>query len=564
MTTPFDPDRDFAFIPPELDEGNEESGFFRISADKALLVKRILMELVARQTDSLGIYDELPAAQPFHRSDAFIRLLRGSNRAGKTLTAAVEFARAVTGQDPYGKYPKTNGLAFIFGLDLKHLGLTVFPKLFQPGAFYIIRDLATQKWRTYRPWLDKAREAEALPAPPLIPPRYIADIAWEEKKTKTPRMVRLVNGWEMYFFSSMATMPQGQSIDLWWGDEELSNEKLVAEANARCAGAQKKGRGMWSATPQAGSLQLYDLHEKAEDNDPHVKEYALLIKDNPYIEQDIKDKLYSSWSEEERRVRWEGEYAYGAVIIYPEFSDGVHAFDPARFGLPDAFQVPYNWTIYSATDPGRQVCATAFWAIPPPRVGNFVLMFDELYIEKCTATLYGERFGQKMRDRCLEALIIDHQAGRTHDVASGLNVERQYQTALVANKVQTRVPGCTFTWGSNDPKAGILAFRELLRIRALDSQPTFYVYLPNCPNFRNEIRRYRWKKLPSGQVLDEAEKRNDHLMDCCRYLAMAQLRYIAPRAVGKKASPAVRALAAKKKKKRDKDNDGEGGHIRLG
>lgn len=561
MNPDYDPERDFAYIPPELDEGNERDGFFKVSAQRALLIKRVLVELVERQTDSVQLYRELPAASEFHKSEAFIRLLRGSNRAGKTLTAAVEFARAATGSDPYKKYPERNGKAFVFGLDGKHIGLTVFPKVFQPGAFQIIRDPQTRAWRAYLPCLDADRKHEAIPAPPLIPPRFIADIAWEEKKTKTPKSIYLVNGWELHFFSSFANMPQGQSIDLFWADEELGNEKLIAEAIARCAGDNRKGRGFWSCTPQAATAQLYELHEKAEDDpDGDVQEYQLLIKDNPYIDDDIKQKLYNSWSPEERRVRWDGEYAYGAVIVYPEFAEGVHGFNPVAFGLEKSFQLPYDWPIYFSVDPGRQVCAVAFWTVPPPKVGDWYLMFDELYIEKCDADKFGRETSHKLKDRAAEAWWIDHQAGRTHDVASGQNVEEQYRQALIRHKVELRVPGAHPNWGSNDPAAGILAFRDLLRIKP-DGRPRFYVYLPNCPHFLSEIKRYRWKKLPSGQVLDQVEKRHDHLMDDCRYLAMARPRFVVPKRPGARKSPAVQALAKKRGKKAKNDT---GGEIRLG
>ena len=58
--------------------------------------------------------------------------MRAANRAGKTLSAAIEFARAVTGQDPHNKYPKTAGRAMIVCKNEKQCGEVIFKKLFKP------------------------------------------------------------------------------------------------------------------------------------------------------------------------------------------------------------------------------------------------------------------------------------------------------------------------------------------------------------------------------------------------------------------------------------------------
>jgi hypothetical protein len=480
----------------------------------------------------------------------------------------------VTGQDPYDKWPKTNGIFFVFGLDGKHLGLTIYTKLFQPGAFRIIRDEVTGSWRAYRRWTDEHRFKESIPAPPLIPPRFIKEIAWEEKKTKTPKMVTLTTGWVIHFFSSLARDPQGQSIDGWWIDEEVENEKLVSELIARCTDGDRTGKGFWSAAPQIGSRQLLELHEMWEDGSPQVDEFVFLMKDNPHISEESKQRFFDTLSEEERRVRWYGEYAYSQLIVYPEFSEKVHGLDESeagrrkmeKLGLGPGCHVPYDWTVYASIDPGRQVCAVEFWAVPPPARGHFYVMYDELYLKQCDAAQFGKAFATKCKDRVFEALIIDHQAGRISDTGSGLNVEEQYRKALVDNKVETRNKGCYFVWGSNDPKAGILAFRELLRVKP-NGEPTFYAYLPRCNNFAQEIRRYRYKKIgkgPGALITDEPEKKNDHLADCSRYLAAFGPVYVKPPSPLARKSPAVRALEAKRKRQRDKSKGDNAGIISLG
>src|SRR6185369_14786047 len=151
------------------------------------------------------------------------------NRSGKTLTGAVEVARAVLGLDPYGKYPVRDGVGYCIGKDQGHIGRVVYKKLFRAGAFRIIRDEQTKAWRAYRPWEDSARKEESKPAPPLIPPRMILEIGWEDKKAEVPNVVRLVTGWELHFFSSLGKPQKGSAINLFWMDEEIVDPSWYPE-----------------------------------------------------------------------------------------------------------------------------------------------------------------------------------------------------------------------------------------------------------------------------------------------------------------------------------------------
>src|SRR5262245_34655237 len=69
--------------------------------------RRLVREQARRQHEALKLYVPLPYQADFHASTAPERSLRASNRAGKTLAACVEVARAVTGQDHYGTYPQS-------------------------------------------------------------------------------------------------------------------------------------------------------------------------------------------------------------------------------------------------------------------------------------------------------------------------------------------------------------------------------------------------------------------------------------------------------------------------
>src|SRR5262249_5966608 len=158
-----------------------------------------------------------------------IRVIRGGNRGGKTLAAAVEIARAVRGCDPFNKWPKGPLRIFCVGKDQKHLGQVMYWKLFRSQPFWVKRG-KDGGWRARRPGEPKE---ECKPAPPLIPQHYIKSMAWENKKESVPSVFTFKNGTEMCFFSSNGKPPQGVDVDLVWFDEEIVDAEWLPEMKMR-------------------------------------------------------------------------------------------------------------------------------------------------------------------------------------------------------------------------------------------------------------------------------------------------------------------------------------------
>lgn len=432
-------------------------------------------------------------------------------------------------------------------MDGRHLGNVVYKKCFRAGAFDMVKDPLSGRWRAFHPVQDADLVHLKKPAPPLIPRRFIKSISWDEKKAHIPKIITMTNGWEIHFFSSLAELPQGQAIDGWWIDEEVKRENIIEELRARCI--DRRGKGFWSATPQQGSNQLFDLHERSGDVDTET--FHVHILDNPYVPEDEKEAFYRGLTEEQRRVRWDGQFLLSGFMVYPEFSKVIHAW-PEQSG----WQVPKDWAHYMSVDPGRQVCAVTFLAVPPPWLGRWVLIHDELYIEKCDADLFGKMVARKsIGGRVYEAALIDGHMGRVSDMGSGRNIEVQYQQALVKYDVQFR-HGAGFTWGCDDVQAGLSAVREWLRIGAV-GKPYLFVNLMACPNLVSEFARYRFNQDPKTKLpTDQPIKRNDHLMDTVRYFAMYNPQWRKPKSVEKKASPAFEAYLRKKKRASQKQSAG--------
>lgn len=535
---------------PSIEEMESEGGLNNM--------RRLALAIALRRIEGLRLYEPLPGEQTrFHKSMALERVVRGGNRSGKTLACAREVAMIVTGQDTSGRLPKENGICYCVGFDGKHIADPMWKKLSRAGAFKIIRDIHGGHWRAYRPWLpeDLARKDEAKPAPPLIAPRMIKSIAWETKKLNQPSMVLLHSGWQIHFYSGNAKPPQGSQAHLAWFDEELADGEWYPEIAARLF--DFRGYFLWSATPQAGTDRLYQLHERAEHQEEHdtqprtVEEFVLHIDDNMHFTKEHKEELLDKFTEDDRDVRTSGDFSR-INRVYPEYVSKYHEI---------AFRLmPPDWTRYAVIDPGRQVCAVLFAAVPPP--GNpdsqHIFLYDEIYIRNCDAIQFGQAMQRKCMGQTFYQFLIDPHEAPKHDTGGGRTVEEQYREQLMLHGVRCQTTGFGFTLGDMQVEAGIEAVRPLLRRIGLqepmtakgvfDPQAKLYNrYSPlrvigeKMPNFIWEIKRYRYKRT-KGIVQNAPEQKHNHLMDCLRYLAQARPVWVPPTRRGFPVSPAFAAF----------------------
>lgn len=470
----------------------------------------------------MSLFEPMPLQQAFLHCKARQRLIRGGNRTSKTTAAIVNLAQVVTGRDPLNRCPKQNGIAYVVAKDEKAIGEVIWKKLGRAQCFKMIRDEITNEWRAFRPMnpMDQERKHLAKWAPPLIPPRMIASkgITWISRKSGIPKVVRLVNGWEIHFFSSKGEPPQGTSIDYCMFSEEIVRRDWYPELSARLL--DRSGYFTWDATPQAGTEQLWSLHVRAQklidDGVPEenrgIVEFLFPLSENIHVSAAQKKEFEEQLGddEEEVDVRIHGEFQMKSSLVYPEWSNRLH--------IVEYRQIPAHWTRYVAIDPGHQFCAAIFAAVPPPQEGDGDLWFyDELFIKGCNAKM----FGKEMRDKCsgqgFYAFIIDYTDARKHEAGSGLTIIDQYSSALEYYGVRSQVTGFGFAPGDSNAKAGEEGFRAYLREKP-DGTAPLKVFAEKCPNFIKEIKHFRKKKM-DGEIKDKAVKRRDHAMDCARYLA---------------------------------------------
>ena len=496
-------------------------------------MKDVQSALAERRLEALRLYVPMPKQDEIHQCMASERIVLGGNRAGKSLCVAVEAARAATGQDPYKKYPERDGNLVIVGRGWTHIGMVIHKILFRPGAFKIIRDEVTGQWRAYKPGHDDARKKEAKPAPPLIPPRLVADMSWVQKNAGYLQKAELVNGWTIYCFSSEGEPPQGFQADLVWCDEDLSDERWVGEMQARLA--DRKGRFIWSAMPHSKNDALLGLCERADKAEeegaanPIIKKFTLRFLDNAAIDQEEKQKNIERWSaigQEELRMRAEGEFTTESTLMYPTFNASVHMM--SRHDLPGG-QVPDDWTRYVAIDPGHAVMATLFAAIPPDE--KFLLFYDELYIRNCNALIWGEQFFAKAQGQAIYGAIMDMHGGALRDLGSGRLPHEMYSEELRKRNYKFLLTGHSFIPGSDDIPARTNMVRHMMHIQG-DGTTRLKILEGGCPNLVRELKRYRKKTTTVNgvtYVTDAPQTRGDvHAVQTLEYLCANEPKYHAP------------------------------------
>lgn len=500
--------------------------------------KDVLRRLARLKAEGLQLYRPLPHLTNFHASPATWRMLVGSNRSSKSLTGAAEACRAWCGCDPYDKYPKRNGNSLVVGLQLDHIAM-LWRKCAEEGAFKVIRDEHTRLWRTVRPNPQNPLELDAYDlayqekwrdAPPLIPPRMIITKAMESPAKGIPRFVRFATGWMALFRSSDSKSPQGDHYNLGFLDEEIVNQAFVVELIRGIVAldepVHQRPKAIWSATGQTTNPELQEFCDKAAAGSQRHQAFWCFIKDNAYVPEEEKQAFHDDLSEDERRVRYYGEFALAGKRCYPTYDpQGIHGCEP--------FEIPPLWCRYVCLDPATKRLGTAFLTVDPDE--KHVWIYDSFALHQAGANAWAAEVAKREGEERFEAFVIDQRMGKQHPPPKDpLNVAEQYWAALQRAGVRPRQEGPLggFFPGSDDIPAREEAVRGWLHIRVsgpFAGTPKLQVFRGCNPEFDKEMR---YACMDSRNPKKRATREEDVLV-CGEYLAAFDPRYYEPELVNK-------------------------------
>jgi len=499
-------------------------------------LRRVLAKLVKKRMEALVLFRPLPVGAAFHACSARWRLADGSNRSGKTLSAAVEYARAHLGCDPYDKFPRYNGNSLVVGLSADHLSQTMWRKLSEPGAFKIIQDEHSGKWRAVRPNPDNPVELDPYDlaykekwrdAPPLIPP-HLVEVKYEDFGKREPRLIRFrTTGWRSLWRSAggSANPPQGDVYHYGWIDEHIGNELFQSEMARGFVDVH--GKGVCSACPEHANPYLIELRDRALAGDPRVQRFTFLIMDNPYIDADEKQAFYDDLpNEDARRVKFHGEYGAVGRRVYDRLFDpqGLHGCEPRA--------IPENYSRYAAVDPGRQWAGTLLAAVDPDE--KYVEVYDAYMLEGgVNAMIWARALKERHGGHQLEAIVMDQRMGR--QVAVGAKDDRttaqHYWEALklVDFLPRRQGPMAGFFPGSDDilgREEALLSWMTVREIGPFAGTAILQIHRGKMPELERQIRRAQYDhKTGTKRVKFPG---CDELVQCAEYLAAFRPGYVEP------------------------------------
>lgn len=504
---PFLPRNDRASIPKSTPSNNAD---FLASPRHVKFALQLMGAYAARMNDALSLYRPLPgAATAFHECMDRLRLISGSNQAGKTLTAELEFARIARGLDPFRKRNNGNLKMLAVGKDFSHVGQVMWRKLYWTGAFDVIRDENTGFYRPIRadannPRIldarDLARKSEWMPSPPLMPDHSIEGMSWESKNEGIPSIVHMKNGTEIMFRTSNGSPPNGIQLDVAHFDEEIKNQQWLPEILPRLL--RFGGIFFWSATPQAQTPQFFALHRRYLDGEEGISEFSLLVEDNPYLDPASKEALRRdllALGDDEYAVRWLGKYAIQGREVYP-------TYDARKQGIDIAYPTD-DWMRLVVIDPGSAISAFIIMGVPPD--GRKLVVLEECELKNKDAEAMAREIKGRLKGHRPEAYVIDKRAGEQHSIGRNDTVCDHYTKEFTKIGVPPAVinPG-GFIYGCDVPLARELSVKALIGRDQLFFRNGFYSKLDR--QIRN---RYYDQNNP-----DLREKRTVHdLCDCVEY-----------------------------------------------
>lgn len=527
---------------------------------RAMRLKKVLAKLAKLNLEGLKLYRHLPLGEEAEASPSKWVVASGSNRAGKTMWGCVQLAKAWCGCHVSGRYPPTNGNSLIVGRDLDHNAM-FWRKCAEPGAFQIIRDeQPPHRWRAVRPDptdptrldpYDLAYREKWKDAPPLVPPRMVKDIAWDDARKRIPRLVTFATGWRCLFRSSEGNPPQGDRYDIGLLDEDMTNPEFFKELARGLVGLDPKykPRGIWTATAQIGNPELMTLIEQGKDGEQEVDVFCFVMADNPYILEEERKAFAAVLSEEEIETRVLGIPAVYGRVVYPMFDIGKNTCEP--------FEVPDNWTRYVVVDYGLRHCGTIFMAVDPDE--KHVYIYDGYDLQKSDADTWARNVKEREGKYKFEAFIGDGHMGKEGRIGSGESVAQWYWDFLKEHKVTPRVQGSEYRMAGFFPGHDVIEARtealiSWMKVREsgpFKNTPVLQIFRGKIPKLERQIKKAQYEDASRNPAkANKRKKQEQDLLDTLEYAAAFQPYYITPEATeDDKLTPAYKAFLDLQKKR---------------
>lgn len=210
----------------------------------------------------------------------------------------------------------------------------------------------------------------------------------------------------------------------------------------------------------------------------------------------------SSW-QKEYEIDW---FALSGELIYPEFDRNIHVIDP--------FVIPDDWNRYMAIDPGLRNPTAALWAAVDKEDNLF--LYDEYYVREKTIQEHCKAI--KLKENRIDVIRLMDPASAGRNMINKQSARDEYAKFGIFARP-----------ADNDVEVGVDRVKRYLMKDEATCEPRLF-FFRTLHNTINEITNYRWEELTESQAEkkdapEKPVKRNDHLMDCLRYIIMDNPHY---------------------------------------
>ena len=421
-------------------------------------------------------YQPNPKLAQFHHSEATIRAIFGGNRSGKTTCGGMEFLFHVTGQYP-DWYPKEQRY-------YHPIKGRIACRDFQKGVGEVLIPFLEE-------WMDMSLVKRKIRNPLGIPIKWI-----------------LKNGsvFDILTYEQSVESFEGWKGHIAWFDEPPPRDKYIATLRGL---VDYKGRCWLTLTPLSQPWIYDDIFTK---HDPRIYVVTTDMRDNPHLTESAITDFEASLTEEEKEARLHGRFMHLTGLVYKEFDPGIHICEPPRINP--------TWTRYMAIDPHERTPTAVMWLAVDQNSNMWI--YDELWlkdmdIQQIAGAIHAQEGEQPARIR-----LIDPHNDKENMIAGGFNIRKELMKY-----------GVYCERANSDPQLGKSRIRQALKLRY---SPLLKTELPQlrvsreCSQTIYEFQHYVWEEYRRNKEelgeKDRAKKKDDHFMDCLRYIFNANPRYI--------------------------------------
>ena len=231
---------------------------------------------------------------------------------------------------------------------------------------------------------------------------------------------------------------------------------------------------------------------------PETDEEVKLYSDNPHLPADYIKHLLSMPDQ------WVNRYVYCswddfAGLVYPEFKEETHSVKP--------FTIPKWWNHYVVYDYGYRNPTSILFAAADDE--GTIYVYDLIYVSEHTIEMIVPKVERRLKQGINYTFLADPSIVRTERDGNSV-ADEWYEYGIEWEKAK------------NDKRAGFERVSAYLKLDENNKSKLLFFKTLNMKPLIEEIVDYKWKELKHGfesrNLPEEPVKKNDHAMDCLRYL----------------------------------------------